>query len=123
MAANVIEKLQEAVKAFEEISAKEFNSQDKEIIKQFGKIEKLIREFVDGNRILRNNPNWIMKEVKCSEKGKYNEVIDAEAERISKCTRWPKTVIKDLLTLENQNRARWECSWPQSVYVIWTIDV
>lgn len=124
MAANVIEKLQEAIKACEEISAKDLKGQKEEIAKQFGELQKAVYEIVDEKGVILSNYTWIKKEV-CGRKGyiSFDAVLNAEAKIISAYTGYSEEVIKELLESKNAYNYLATAFFKEITYEFWTIKI
>lgn len=99
MAANLVEKFQEAIKACEEISVKQLNAQKQEIAKQFEELRKVVYEIVDEKTIILANLNW--KRAEKIVAAPFYEVLKAEAKRISMIYGYPAETIFEILNTKN----------------------
>lgn len=99
MAANLVEKLNEAIEACEEVSAKDLKSQKEKIAEMFGKLQTAVYGIVDEKGIILANCTWKRKNAHIS--GSFYSLIDAEAERISIYTGYSKETIREILFAKN----------------------
>lgn len=110
MAANLVEKLNEAIEACEEISAKDLKSQKERIAEMFGKLQKAVYEIVDEKGIILANCKWVEGETETS--NSFNDVLNAEAKRISMHMGVSEELIKEILEKENAYKwTRQETAW------------
>ena len=122
MAANLVEKLQEAIKACEEISANDFKTQKDEIAKKFGEFQKKVYEIIDEKGIILSTFEWKQKKVCTNKLHDWEDVVDSEAERISMHTGYSVDTIKELLVIENSFKFKVNSFFGGYEYIFYTID-
>ena len=120
---NAVEKIQEAIKACEEISAKDLNAQKEEIAKKFCELQKAVYEIIDEKGIILANYKWKQKKTVVEGFVGLNQVLHAEAQRISICTGYSYETIRDLLDVKNAFNHTERYGLYGNEYEFWTIDV
>ncbi len=99
---NVIEKLREAVKACEEISAKDLKSQKEEIARQFGELQKTVYEIINAEGVILANLQWKQETKTVNAYGNFYDFLTSEAEKIAMTHGYSEKVLYRLLITKNK---------------------
>lgn len=109
MAANLVEKLQEAIKACEEIPVKDVNAQKQQIMEQFKELQKAVFEIVDEKTIILSALKWKQTQKIVSEKVTFKNILEAEAKRISLHYGYSYETVYEMIEVENNLNYQSEC--------------
>ena len=126
MAANLVEKLQEAIKACEEIPVKELNAQKQQIMEQFKELQKAVFEIVDEKTIILSALKWKKVEKKVS--GEFDSLLEAEAKKIALQYGYLWETVYEILEVKNKYDHESDCIESHllcnSVYMFeyWTLE-
>lgn len=126
MAANLVEKLQEAIKACEEIPVKDLNAQKQQIAEQFKELQKAVFEIVDEKTIILSTLKW--KQTKTIVCTTFLNVLQAEARRIALQYGYSYETIYEMLKIKNDFSHEEICltarlfSESKYSYTYWTLE-
>lgn len=128
MAANLVEKLQEAIKACEEIPVKELNAQKQQIMEQFKELQKAVFEIVDEKTIILSALNWKKTNKTVLESVEFTKIIEAEAKRIALQYGYSYEAIYEMLEIKNKLNHQAKCTDPHLLsessytYTYWILE-
>lgn len=120
--ANLLEKLQEAIKACEEIPVKELNAQKQQIMEQFKELQKSVFEIVDEKTLILSNLGWKRKEKSVGITVGFEEVLKSEAKRIALKYGYNEETVLKMLQIQNEYNHREGYYLTRSEYIYWTLE-
>lgn len=102
MAANLIEKLQEATKVCEEVSANDLDNQKEQLILQFNALREAIYKIVDEKKMILSTLKWQQVEYKRFDNDiNMDEILKNEAKKISIVYGYSFEAVYEILQAQN----------------------
>ncbi len=121
MAANLVEKLQEAIKACEEIPVKDLKAQKQQIAEQFKELQKAVFEIVDEKTIILSNLKWEKTEKKAGLAVELEELLKGEAKRIALQYGYSSETVFEMLQTKNEFNYHIDLWFTYIKYTYWTL--
>lgn len=121
MAANLVEKLQEAIKACEEIPVKELNAQKQQIAEMFKELQKAVFEIVDEKTIILSALKWEKTEKRVGLAVELEELLRSEAKRIALQYGYSNESVFEMLQTKNEFNHSMDFCFTNIKYTYWTL--